>query len=81
MLNTAGKGWAKRVFYSDNGSTAVEVAVKMALAKTYSDYKNKNGKAFQGKWDIIGIKDSYHGDTIGAMDLSDPNDYNKKVHW
>jgi len=33
------------------------------------------------KYEIIGLKDSYHGDTIGAMDAASPNVYNKRVEW
>lgn len=32
-------GWASRVYYSDNGSTAVEIALKMAFRKFLSDNK------------------------------------------
>ena len=52
----------KRVFYSDNGSTAVEVAIKMAL----QFYWNKGEQRSK----IIAFKDAYHGDTFGAMSIS-----------
>lgn len=55
-------GEQQRVFYSDNGSTAVEVALKMALQYWY----NKGEKRTQ----IIVLEDSYHGDTFGSMSLS-----------
>jgi len=51
-----------RVFYSDNGSTAVEVALKMALQYWYNQ-----GKA---KTKIIALNHSYHGDTFGSMSVS-----------
>ena len=49
-----------RVFYSDNGSTAVEAALKMAFQfwRNCGDDKRKRFIAFEG---------GYHGDTIGAM--------------
>ncbi|MFT2011419.1 adenosylmethionine--8-amino-7-oxononanoate transaminase [Pontibacter sp. 13R65] len=52
----------RRIFYSDNGSTAVEVALKMALQFWH----------IQGipKTQIIAFRDSYHGDTFGAMSVS-----------
>ena len=50
------------VFYSDNGSTAIEVAMKMAL-----QYWQNKGKF--NKTRFISMKNGYHGDTIGAMSI------------
>ncbi|WP_400191489.1 adenosylmethionine--8-amino-7-oxononanoate transaminase [Hymenobacter sp. B81] len=51
-----------RVFYSDNGSTAVEVALKMALQYHHNqDWPRPR---------ILAFRDSYHGDTFGAMSVS-----------
>jgi len=47
------------VFYSDSGSTSVEVALKMALGF----WKNQN----QPRSRIIALEHAYHGDTIGTM--------------
>ena len=52
----------KKLFYSDNGSTAVEVAIKVALQYNY----NKGIK----KTKIIAFEDAFHGDTFGAMAAS-----------
>lgn len=51
-----------KVFYSDNGSTAVEVALKMCLQYWY----NKG----QQRTKILAFKNAYHGDTFGAMAVS-----------
>nr|GAT50044.1 PLP-dependent transferase [Mycena chlorophos] len=61
-----GQNWASRVFFSDNGSTGMEVALKMAL-RTYSTRMGLQG-ADRKKLGVLGLKGSYHGDTIGAMD-------------
>jgi adenosylmethionine-8-amino-7-oxononanoate aminotransferase len=55
-------GKMSRIFYSDNGSTAVEVALKMALQ--YWSNKGLSRKK------IIAIENAYHGDTFGAMAVS-----------
>jgi len=52
----------KKIFYSDNGSTAVEVAIKAALQYSY----NKGIK----KTKIIAFENAFHGDTFGAMAAS-----------
>ncbi|KAL5348934.1 hypothetical protein ACLOAV_006359 [Pseudogymnoascus australis] len=67
----------QRVFYSDNGSTGVEVAVKMALTAASVRYGYDDAEEVG----VIGLKGSYHGDTIGAMDCSEPSTYNERVHW
>ncbi len=51
-----------KVFYSDNGSTAVEVALKMALQYWWNQGIKKDR--------ILALKNSYHGDTFGAMSVS-----------
>jgi adenosylmethionine---8-amino-7-oxononanoate aminotransferase len=59
----------KKVFYSDNGSTAVEVAIKMAIQYWHNQGKNKKK--------IIVFRHSYHGDTYGAMSLAERNGFNQ----
>ncbi|KAH8671967.1 pyridoxal phosphate-dependent transferase [Tricladium varicosporioides] len=67
-----------KCFYSDNGSTGMEVATKMAFTAATSRYQWDKSNAEIG---VIGLKGSYHGDTIGAMDCSEPSMFNEKVHW
>lgn len=52
----------KRLFFSDNGSTAVEIAIKVALQYYY----NKGQK----KTKIIAFENAFHGDTFAAMAAS-----------
>ena len=61
-------GAQSKVFYSDNGSTAVEVALKMCLQ--YWANKKENGKSQANRTKLIAFKDAYHGDTFGAMSVS-----------
>lgn len=49
----------KKIFYSDNGSTAVEVALKAALQYFYNQGQPRTG--------VISFEDAFHGDTFGAM--------------
>jgi adenosylmethionine---8-amino-7-oxononanoate aminotransferase len=60
-----GKADLNRVFFSESGSVAVEVALKMAL-----QYWRNRG--VWGRDRIIAFKVGYHGDTSGAMAVSDP---------
>ncbi|KAJ7102840.1 onanonoxo-7-onima-8-eninoihtemlysoneda [Mycena epipterygia] len=61
-----GKGWASRVFFSDDGSTGMEVALKMAL-RAFSVRERLEGTERKALG-VLGLRGSYHGDTIGAMD-------------
>lgn len=53
-----------KVFFSDSGSTAVEVAMKMAVQYFINQNNNKKTK-------FVSFKNSYHGDTMGCMSLAD----------
>ncbi|MBI5524844.1 MAG: adenosylmethionine--8-amino-7-oxononanoate transaminase [Deltaproteobacteria bacterium] len=63
LVAVAPKG-LRRVFYSDNGSTAVEVAMKMAF-----QYHRQNGPAGMKRTEFVTLGDAYHGDTIGSVSL------------
>ena len=58
-------GDLSRVFFSDSGSVAVEVALKMAVQY----WVNKGAK---GRTRFVSFKGGYHGDTYGAMAVTDP---------
>ncbi|MBJ6800920.1 adenosylmethionine--8-amino-7-oxononanoate transaminase [Geomonas propionica] len=61
LIDIAPPGLAK-VFYSDNGSTAVEIAVKMAF-----QYQQQVGNTQKQKF--IRFDNAYHGDTVGSMSV------------
>lgn len=71
LLAGVGAPWAQRVFYTDNGSTAVEVALKMAFRWSNAGEHCK----------VLGLLDSYHGDTLGAMNASSKNVFNCTTEW
>ena len=59
------RGDLSRVFFSESGSVAIEVAMKMAV-----QYRINRGVV--GKSQFVAFKAGYHGDTTGAMAVSDP---------
>jgi adenosylmethionine---8-amino-7-oxononanoate aminotransferase len=63
LIKIAPKGLT-RVFFSDSGSTAVEIALKMAF-----QYWQQKGAASQQKTGFISLSEAYHGDTIGSVSV------------
>jgi adenosylmethionine-8-amino-7-oxononanoate aminotransferase len=59
----------RHVFFSDDGSTAVEVALKMAL-----QFWSNSGRPEKRR--IVALEHAYHGDTSGAMSVSDDSVFN-----
>lgn len=71
LVAIAPKG-LKKIFYSDNGSTAVEIALKLAFqycGQTRPDNKKRKFVAFTG---------AYHGDTFGSMSVGEIDVFVKK---
>ena len=56
-----------RVFFSDSGSVAVEVAMKMAVQSWIN-------RGQRGRTQFVAFKGGYHGDTTGTMAVSDPEE-------
>ena len=78
VIDGPGKGWASRAFFSDDGSTAMEVSIKMGL-KTYQKWHNViNEHAFE--WIVVAQEGCYHGDTLGTMDVAEPSIFNQGQH-
>lgn len=57
-----------KIFYTDDGSTATEVAIKLAL-QYWKNVENNN------RTKILAFRNSYHGDTFGAMSFSERGVY------
>ena len=62
-----------RIFYSDNGSTATEVALKMSIQYWWNKGQTNRKK-------ILAFKNAYHGDTFGAMSVSDRSVFTLAFH-
>lgn len=60
-----------KVFYSDNGSNAIEIALKLAI-QYY-----ENHPEFKPRSEFLVFSNSYHGDSIGAMNVSGKNYFNR----
>ncbi|MGK5594917.1 MAG: adenosylmethionine--8-amino-7-oxononanoate transaminase [Parachlamydiaceae bacterium] len=62
-------GKFSKIFFTDNGSTAVEAAIKIALQYWYNQK--------QPRRKIVCFKGSYHGDTFGAMSVAGKSRFNR----
>ncbi len=62
----------KKIFFSDNGSTAVEVALKMAIQYWFNRGEKRNT--------ILAFNNAYHGDTFGSMSVSERGSFTKPFH-
>ena len=60
-------GGLNRVFFSDSGSVAVEVAIKIAV-------QARLNRGERGRTKILGFTGGYHGDTLGTMAICDPEE-------
>ncbi|NQU18583.1 adenosylmethionine--8-amino-7-oxononanoate transaminase, partial [bacterium] len=74
LVKIAPKGLT-RVFYSDNGSTSVEIALKMAF-----QYWQQRDKKTRQKTRFVYLDSSYHGDTIGSVSVGGINLFHKIFH-
>ena len=64
LLPRDAKRQPERVFFSESGSVAVEVALKIAI----QHWRNQG----QERHRFLAFKDGYHGDTLGALSVTDP---------
>jgi len=62
-------GDMSKIFFSDNGSTSIEVGIKMALQYWYNLGEKKQT--------IVALEHSYHGDTFGSMSVSQRGAFNR----
>jgi len=62
-----------KIFYSDNGSTSTEVALKMSIQYWWNNSQHQRTK-------ILALNNSYHGDTFGAMSVSDRSVFTMAFH-
>lgn len=61
-------GSMEKIFFSDNGSTSVDVAIKMSLQYFFNKHEKRNR--------VIAFDNAFHGDTFGAMSVSGLSVYN-----
>ncbi|HVX48729.1 MAG TPA: adenosylmethionine--8-amino-7-oxononanoate transaminase [Chitinophagaceae bacterium] len=62
-----------KIFYSDNGSTSTEVALKMSIQYWWNKGEKQRTK-------ILAFTNAYHGDTFGAMSVSDRSVFTMAFH-
>ena len=78
LLNILPGEFAK-IFYSDDGSTSTEVAIKMSIQYWWNQSVN-NQQSTVNRYKLLAFKNSYHGDTFGSMSVSDRSVFTLAFH-
>lgn len=70
-----------KIFYSDDGSTSTEVAIKMSIQYWWNIQSTVDGQQSTEKRNkLLAFKNSYHGDTFGSMSVSDRSVFTLAFH-
>lgn len=69
-----------KIFFSDNGSTSTEVAIKMAIQYWWNKESSNLNQQSSVRKKILAFNNSYHGDTFGAMSVSDRGVFTLAFH-
>jgi len=69
-----------RIFYSDNGSTSTEVAIKMAIQYWWNQQPATGNQQPAPRTKLLAFTNAYHGDTFGAMSVSDRSVFTLAFH-
>lgn len=69
-----------KIFFSDDGSTSTEVAIKMAIQFWWNERSTVEGQQLTVRNKILAFNNSYHGDTFGSMSVSDRSVFTLAFH-
>ena len=69
-----------KIFYSDNGSTSTEVAIKMAIQYWWNQQPVTSNQLPVARTKVLAFTNAYHGDTFGAMSVSDRSVFTLAFH-
>jgi adenosylmethionine-8-amino-7-oxononanoate aminotransferase len=73
-------GSFSKIFYSDDGSTSTEVAIKMSIQYWWNVRSTVHGQRSTVRNKLLAFKNSYHGDTFGSMSVSDRSVFTLAFH-
>ncbi len=73
-------GSFSKIFYSDDGSTSTEVAIKMAIQYWWNQSLVNSEQLTVSRNKILAFTNAYHGDTFGAMSVSDRSVFTLAFH-
>jgi adenosylmethionine-8-amino-7-oxononanoate aminotransferase len=79
LLKLLPVGFSK-IFYSDDGSTSTEVAIKMAIQYWWNQSAVNGEQSTVSKNKLLAFTNAYHGDTFGAMSVSDRSVFTLAFH-